>query len=121
MNELSVLMRTRVMETLTLLASEEKQRKYQLDVPGVNVPAELFNQWDDCYFPEDSSFRAAFLAGEMEALARFDEALNRVSSDTPQELPALEEFLTTHAWQGLSTAARDALSALGIPLDQPPR
>ncbi len=114
MNDLSKSMRARVVETLTLLASEEPQRKYQREVPHVDVPAELFNQWDDCYFPEDDDFRAGFVAAELEVLARFDEVLNRVSDDTPQQLPALEDFLMTDAWRTLSAAARDALSALGL-------
>jgi hypothetical protein len=113
MDHLSASMRARVLEALTLLASEKKQREYQRTVPNVGVPAELFNQWDDCYFPQDASFRAGFAASELGALAQFDRVLNRVCDDTPNELPALGEFLATEAWRTLSAAARDALSALG--------
>ena len=114
MNDLAMLMRARVLETLTLLASKEKQREYQRTVPHVDVPAELFNQWEDCYFPEDADFRSGFANPELDVLAHFDRVLNQVCDDTPQDLPALEEFLTTEAWQRLSDAARDAL--LGLPL-----
>ncbi len=113
MTDLSTTLRARVLETLSLLASEEKQREYQRTVPHVNVPAELFNQWEDCYFPEDVNFRSGFATLELSVLANFDRVLNQVCDDTPQELPALEDFLTTKAWRTLAAAARDALSSLG--------
>lgn len=114
MTDASMRARSRVLETLWLLASEEKQRDYQRAVPHVHVPAELFNQWDDCYFPQDVDFGSGFSASELAALAQFDGVLNRVCDDTPQELPALDEFLATEAWQTLATAASAALSALGV-------
>lgn len=113
MKDLSTALRARVLETLTLLASEEKQREYQRTVPHVDVPAELFNQWEDCYFPQDMNFRSGFDSSELSVLEHFDNVLNQVCDDTPQELPTLEEFLTTEAWRTLSAAAHDALSALG--------
>jgi hypothetical protein len=113
MTELSVPMRARVLETLSLIASEEKQREYQRAVPHVDVPAELFNQWEDCYFPKDVDFASGFADSELVALAKFDAELNRVCDDTPRVLPALDQFLATEAWRALSTAARDALAAIG--------
>lgn len=90
---------------------------YQRAVPHVDVPAELFNQWDDCYFPEDKDFQSGFVSAELAVLARFDNVLNQVSDDTPQALPALDEFLTTQAWRTLSDAAQDALSAFSVAQD----
>ena len=110
MKDLSASMRARVLETLTLLASEEKQREYQRTVPHVDVPAELFNQWEDCYFPEDVEFQSGFVNAELSVLAHFDGVLNQICDDTPQVLPALEDFLTTQAWRTLSDAAQKALS-----------
>lgn len=117
MKDLAVSMRARVLETLTLLASEEKQRAYQRAVPHVEVPAELFNQWEDCYFPEDRDFQSAFFSAELAVLAHFDKVLNQVCDDTPQDLPALDEFLTTQAWRTLSDAAQNALSAFSLAPD----
>jgi len=114
MTDASQRARDRVLETLSLLASEEKQRDYQRAVPHVHVPAELFNQWNDCYFPQDVDFGAGFSASELAALAHFDGVFLRVCDDTPQELPAPDEFLATEAWQALATAARAVLSALGV-------
>jgi hypothetical protein len=104
-------MRERVFETLALIADKEAQRRYQLAVPNVDVAAELFNQWEDCFFPEDDSFRSSFLDEEFAALKSFDRVLNRVCEETPQELPTLEEFVETDAWEQLSAAASVALAA----------
>lgn len=114
MKELAVSMRAQVLETLALLASEEMQREYQRAVPRVGVPAELFNQWEDCYFPEDRDFQSGFVSAELAVLANFDRVLNQVCDGTPQNLPALDEFLTTQAWRTLSDAARNALSAFSL-------
>lgn len=112
MSELSKVMRGRVLETLALIASEDVQRKYQRKVPYVDVPAELFNQWEDCYAPDDDIFRKGFAAEELNILSRFDDVLNQVSEDTPQKLPELEDFMKTEAWHKLATAAREALLGL---------
>lgn len=114
MKDLAASMRAQVLETLTLLASEEKQREYQRAIPHVDVPAELFNQWEDCYFPEDKDFQSDFATAELAVLANFDNVLNQVCDDTPQVLPALDEFLTTQAWRTLSDAAQSALSAFSL-------
>lgn len=49
MDEQSKQMRQRVFETLALIADKESQHRYQLKAPNVDVPAELFNQWEDCF------------------------------------------------------------------------
>jgi hypothetical protein len=115
MKDRAVSMRAQVLETLALLASEGMQREYQREVPHVDVPAELFNQWEDCYFPEDKAFQSGFVSAELAVLASFDNVLNQVCDDTPQVLPALDEFVTTQAWRTLSDAAQDALSAFRAP------
>jgi hypothetical protein len=95
-----------------LIASDEKQRKYQRDVPHVDVPAELFNQWEECYFPDDGAFQGGFSEAELKALTLFDEAFKEVCDATPQELPSLEEFIATEAWRKLSAAAGEALKVM---------
>jgi hypothetical protein len=110
MSELSRNFRARVLESLALIASEDSQREYQKAVPYVDVPAELFNQWEDWYFPDDDTFRSGFSAKELESLSWFDKVLNEVCGTTPQQLPGIDEFVLTEAWRRLSTAAREALS-----------
>lgn len=113
MASLSENFRKRVVETLTLIASKEDQRRYQLDAPHVDVPAELFNQWEDCFFPDDKAFRVEFMPEEMQALNFFNNVLNQVCDETPQQLPVLEEFQSTASWNRLADAARVTLSSLG--------
>lgn len=112
MNERSTKIRQRVIETLSLVADKEAQRRYQMEVPDVDVAAELFNQWEDCYFPQDIGFREGFSNSELDSLERFDRVLNRVCGETPQCLPPLEDFIETTEWKQLSCAALEVLDAI---------
>ena len=109
MTDLATSMRDRVIETLSLIASGDAQREYQRAVPHVDVPAELFNQWDDFYHPDDDGFRQGFRPEELEALRSFNEIIGEVVRETPQSLPPLDEFLKSPPWRKLSDAAEDAL------------
>jgi hypothetical protein len=115
MSELSSRLRARLIETVTLLADEVGQRKYQSSVPHVDVPAELFNQWEDSYFPGDAEFRSAFDVSELDALRTLDAVVNDVSASTPKQLPPLEVFIATEPWRRLSHAARVALQRFDGP------
>lgn len=112
MDEISKRLRAHVLGVLALVSDEAAQRRYQARVPHVDVPAELFNQWDDVFLPNDPRFQGAFDASELDALRRFDAVVQTVSATTPQQLPPLEAFITTEAWRRLSDAARAALREL---------
>lgn len=56
MSELTSRLRSRVLDVLALVADADAQRRYQARVPHVDVPAELFNQWDDSFFPASDDF-----------------------------------------------------------------
>lgn len=110
--DVEVDVRPRIVEVLQLLANLRAQEEYQARAPSVNVPAELFNQWDDWYFPGDSSFRGEFSLHELRALEAFDATLRLVADKTPQHLPPLEVFSKTPAWMDLREAAERALSSV---------
>ena len=112
MDDISKSIRELVLQTLTLIATKEEQEKYQQRMPAIDVPAELFDQGGDCYFPEDFRFQAGFTSEELEALVQFHEVFEVVSDSMPRELPSLEEFLETSAWDRLSAAARSTLRFL---------
>ena len=114
MTDLSLRMRERVVETLSLISSEGAQRKYQLAAPDVDVPAELFNQWDDFYFPDDEVFRQGFRPAELEALRHFNDVIAEVSNEMPQKLPPLNLFIVSSSWCKLSEAASSTLRALSM-------
>lgn len=119
MNEMSADFRRQIVDTLALIASKEAQLEYQRRVPHVDVPAELFNQWEDCYLPQSESVKAAFTDDELRALLTFNNALEEVASATPLQLPALTVFVQTDAWRRLATAAKVALSKLGAATELP--
>ncbi|MBK1853220.1 hypothetical protein FE845_17880 [Marinobacter sp. 1-4A] len=106
--------RKEVFEVLDLISSKEEQLDYQAKAPIAYVSAELFNQWDDCYqIPKEQEwYKEAFTDGELSILQEFDEALEAVSKDTPQNPPDIHEFVNTPEWERLSNAASIALSKL---------
>jgi hypothetical protein len=104
--------RDRIVEVLALLSSREYQLEYQAKAP-INVSNELFNQWEDWYYPDAEEFRCNFEPRELLALEAFHRVFEQVSNDTPKRMPPIEEFVQTAHWRRLNQAARVALSALG--------
>ena len=111
---LSGRLRARLIETLELIADAEGQLRYQVEVPDIAVPAEIFNQWDDVYHPASPEFRAGFDASELTTLASFEELLTRIANQTPQRLPPLRDFIQTDEWRQLAEAAKLVLASLAI-------
>jgi hypothetical protein len=70
--EVAKQVRCRIVEVLELIADRALQLKYQGRAPHANVSHELFNQWQDWYVPNESTFRLAFTKAELDALATFD-------------------------------------------------
>lgn len=99
---------------LELISSKEEQLDYQAKAPIAYVSAELFNQWDDCYqIPKEQDwYKEVFTKEELKILQEFDEALEAVSKDTPQNPPEIYEFVDTPEWVRLSNAAGIALGKL---------
>ncbi len=106
--------RHEVIETLEMLSSAEKQLEYQRTVPIAQVSAELFCLWDEAFWAEDASLRAAFDPMEWQALLRFDSVFERVSRLLPHKLPPIEEFINLPLWLRLSRAANRALATLRV-------
>lgn len=80
MSELSDQLRVRVLEVLALTADGEAQCNYQAQAPHVDVAAELFNQWDEVYFPTSQEFRSAFSDEQLAALARYSRIIEEIST-----------------------------------------
>lgn len=100
--------RKHIVETLELIASKQEQIEYQEKVPYINVANELFNQWDDWYYPENSQFQRAFSITELEHLAHFHKMLEQIAENTPHPL-LLVSFIDTVQWNELANAAQIAL------------
>jgi hypothetical protein len=104
--------RSRVRELLALLADPVAQRRYEVEVPIANVPAELICMWfDDHYHPGSSWFIEAFSPGEREVIADF----NRVFDGIAQSLPTdrgVSALQSTPEWDTVCRAAAETLAAL---------
>lgn len=101
--------RGRIIEVLELISDPEAQLEYENRAPFVDVAAELFNQWDESYHPEDPCFLGQFGPGELAALEVFAGVVDEVAAATPAQLPPLGEFIKTKHWERLVFGARVAL------------
>lgn len=109
MNELQKHRRSNTVGLLKLWASKEAQFHYKKSVPFVNVPAEMFCQWDDFFAPDQEWFREAFSEAEWQALNRFNSIFEGVCNSTPQMLPDIDQFVHTHEWQLLHQTAKEII------------
>ena len=115
MDDVAPNLRQRIVEFLELSASKEDQLEYQATAPHIGVANEIFNQWDDWYYPDDEGFCSAFSAEELAHLQEFNSVFEDVCAMTPQTLPRIEEFVATDAWMRYNEAAKRALVAIGGP------
>jgi hypothetical protein len=106
--------RGRILEVLELISNDRAQLEYSRIAPHVDVPAELFNQWDDSYHPDELEFCHRFSSAELAAVATFDALANLIADETPQQLPPLGEFMKTSAWRQLSAGAARTLEEMNL-------
>ncbi|QQS04354.1 MAG: hypothetical protein IPK50_19000 [Fibrobacterota bacterium] len=82
---------------------------YQAAVPAVDVSAEIFNQWDDCFHVGWNEFDREFSEQELASLNCFAQVLGEVAADIPQHLPPIDRFLESTSWKRLQASARRTL------------
>lgn len=112
-HEQAASIRARIVDVLELIADVQGQVRYQAAVPpGVNVSNELFNRWGDWYRASNPSLLGVFNRRELAALEAFAAVLDRAADETPPVLPLIPEFMRSHAWGQLQSAAVKALVAL---------
>ncbi|MCX4245472.1 hypothetical protein [Paraliomyxa miuraensis] len=107
-----IVVRTKIEDTLGLIADREAQLRYQAEVPCVDVSTELFLQWEDWYRPDTEDFQGAFDPEEAATLRMFHQVFAVVRDTMIQGLPPIDQFVTTTAWKRLSGAACSALGLL---------
>ena len=111
-NELAKRLRQNVFNVLELWTSKDEQLKYQENVPIAQVSSELFNQWDDFYYPDSDSFKLAFDEKERQILSDFDKILGHICDKTMGNLPYITDFVKTNDWLIVNQAAADTLRRL---------
>lgn len=100
--EVHATLRRQQIAILDDLASPERLRRYQRDVPRVAVPLEILEQWGDMAGDRpDELLQPPFSAGEIDAIRRFDVVYER----TPRPPDDLEEWLRTPEYAELAAAA----------------
>ena len=103
----------RVIDTLQLLASRDKQMDYRRRVPIADVSGELLCFWDDVFWQNDAKLRTEFSESEWVALLRFHYVFERICRLLPHHpLPPIEQFIGSPHWLQLSKAAAKVLQVL---------
>ena len=108
-------LRNRVIEYLELASSFEQQRDYAKNVPMVNVPYEVINQWED-WVPA-APVRTADQLGvysdpEVAAMMKFQAAWEQAADGLPDTYPSISEAQRLPVWLNLREEAECALAAV---------
>ena len=107
--EISKNIRKLILEALTLISSKEMQLSYQKKVQISDVSAEIFCLWEDSYCPDGDIFKMGFNKEELNALSRFNITFEEVCDDSPDDLPSIDEVVTTAYWKKYSDTAGEIL------------
>lgn len=91
-------------QLLELLASEEKQRAYEVSL-DVDVTAELFSRWYDVYGFGDRLFEACFTQDELIALARFSAFYQARRRLLPKSFGTVATLLASSVWRDIMLEA----------------
>lgn len=103
-----------ILEALTLISSKELQLSYQKKVQIADVSAEIFCLWEDSYCPDGDIFKMGFNKEELDALSRFNITFEEVCDDSPDNLPFIDEVVTTSYWKKYSDAASEILKVFPL-------
>jgi hypothetical protein len=109
--------RNRIVETLELAGSFEAQLDYEKNMPFVNVPYEVINQWQDWVRGDpriDEQLSDALSNDELDAMAEYQAVWDLVAEAVPDDYPPLADVQALPAWDQLRIAANVALSVFEI-------
>ena len=104
--------RNRIIENLELAGSFEAQLEYERNVPFVNVPYEVINQWED-WVHRDPRLGVQ-LSDEVDAMATYRRVWSVVADAVPDDYPSLADVQALPAWDQLRVAANVALGVFEI-------
>lgn len=92
-------LRANVRDIVSLFSSGNTALEFQLQVPYVYAPTELFCMWfDDTYMPQDPDFIAAFSSSEHQAIKTFVASLDKFSRESGDPPPPLETLFKLPSW-----------------------
>jgi hypothetical protein len=106
-------LRANLSEIAHLFSSDNTAKEFQLQVPHVFAPTELFCMWfDDTYMPKDFDFIAAFSQSEHEAISAFNGSLETLSQEAGNQPPPLESLFRLPSWAEVKLRANTVLEIL---------
>ena len=118
--------RNRIIECLELAASYEDQLAYETNVPFVNVPYEVINQWDD-WVPAPPrtpvNDLSVFTWPELQAIEKLRPVWDAAGDAIGDAYPSVREVQAMSEWNELRQHAEEALAVFrergSLPEDEP--
>ncbi len=106
-------LRANLRDSAYLFSSDSAAEEFQLQVPHVFAPTELFCMWfDGTYMPQDPDFIATFSTSEHEAINALTASLERLSLESGDPPPPLETLLKLPSWAEVKLQANVVLEKL---------
>jgi len=106
-------LRANLLSTAELFKSADAVREFQIQVPHVFAPTELFCKWfDDTYIPDSAEFIAAFSSVELDAIKIFNASMEHLSIEAGDPPPSIERLVSLSSWAEVEANANKLLGAL---------
>lgn len=113
MSELQQNLRANLVSTAEFFKSADAVREFQIQVPHVFAPTELFCMWfDDTYNPDSAEFIDAFSSVELEAIKIFNASMEHLSIEAGEQLPSIERLVCLPSWPEVEANANNLLGVL---------
>jgi hypothetical protein len=106
-------LRAQVLSVSELFASADAAREFQILVPHVFAPTEMFCKWfDDAYLPGNAEFISAFSSVELGVIKTLSASLEKLSIEAGDPPPSIERLVKLPSWSEVELNARTLLSML---------
>ena len=107
--QIQMINRGQIVCFLEMCCSRESLLRYQLDVPYVEFPREIFCQWDSLYMRRMDWFKNNYSRIEAKALSVFNKVIRRASKAISRQIVDMENAIDLPDWLPVMTAAHTAL------------
>lgn len=115
MTESEANIRESLLNTLSILSSTAKQRKFAMKVSYRSYASEFACWWFDTFYPDEPNASAMFGATELRTLRAFSEEFDRNLSVLSDEGLSIEKLQATAEWRAIVESARTAFRELELP------
>jgi hypothetical protein len=113
MSNLQQNLRVQILSVVELFTSADAVKEFQISVPHVFAPTELFCMWfDDTYLPENAEFMGAFSSVEIDAIKTLNVSLERLSNEAGDPPPSIDMLVILPSWSEVEANAKKLLGTL---------